>query len=118
MTTGAAPPSGHKGGVQNPPLMFNLVADPAEDQPLDPNSTEYSAAMANIMTWREKFLASVQWVTHQTALGSDPQYAICGAPGSTPINCTLTPENWKPQSVCSNPTCIQRQGLKNQCAEE
>lgn len=113
-TNGAAPPAGRPAGLQDPPLMFNLVVDPAEAAPVSENTTEYTTAMRSILAWKQWHLASVQWVQSQMALGSDPVFAICSNP-SSPINCTLTPENFKPASVCGVEACKQRQGLEQQC---
>jgi len=112
-TTGVAPPGGRPGGLQDAPLMFDLVTDPGENSPINETSTEYASAMVRISAWKKDHLASIEWVTAQTALGSDPSFAICANPNG---NCTSTPENWRPTSVCSVDACKQRQGLEKQCA--
>ena len=40
------------------------------------------------------------------ALGSAREYAVCGAPGSAYVNCTVTPANWAPPSVCGDARCL------------
>lgn len=115
-TTGVAPPAGHSGGKQDPPLMFNLVADPGENDPLVPDSAEYKGAMELIVKWRAAHLKSVTPVPSQNTLGSDEQYAICSKPGKLDKACTINPEHWQPKSVCENEACKQRQGLTKQCS--
>ena len=94
-----------KAGYQDPPLAFDLVADPGEAAPLDPASDAWAAAMAPILAWRDEHLASLDVVPSMNALGSDRRFAICGAPGSVPRNCSLTPENWRPPE-CDVPACV------------
>ena len=112
-TNGEAPPAGRPAGLQEQPLLFNLVSDPGENQPVDEQSPEYVQALKRIAAWREQHIQTVQWVQSQTELGSDPSYAIC-----SPISCNLTPENWQPASVCSVDICKRRQGLVKQCQGE
>eukprot|EP00051_Salpingoeca_urceolata_P005718 m.76364 g.76364 ORF g.76364 m.76364 type:complete len:685 (+) comp14509_c0_seq1:50-2104(+) len=105
-------------GPQNPPLMFNLTADPGETKPLASSSIEYQTAMAVITEARERHLATITIVPNQNGRGSDPQYAFCAnataVPGPFP-NCTISPENWAPKSICSSKACLERSGYPQHC---
>jgi arylsulfatase A len=97
----------HPGGKQPVPLLFNLVADVGERTPISNSSAEYATAMAEISAARAAHLASVQLVPNQNARGTDPSLALCSKPGTTPLNCTLNPENWRPAPICSSAACLQ-----------
>jgi len=117
-TFGADPPQNISGGVQDTPLMFNLISDPGENTPIDSNSKAYAKAMKQMQQFRKDHLATITVVPNQLE-GTAPEYAIChdGHPTATPINCSLTPENWAPAGVCSSEACIKRFGsLKTQCS--
>ena len=108
---GVAPPLPFKPGKQDPPLIFDLVADPGENLPLDSSTDAYKAALKTIGAARDAHLATITPVPDQNGRGSDVRYAVCGAPDSPSTlpawpNCTLTPANWRPAPVCASATCL------------
>ena len=58
----------------DPPLLFDVIADPAESSPLDP--VEYQHAIHTILELTEKHKASIDW-TMPLALATDPKYLPC-----------------------------------------
>jgi hypothetical protein len=95
-TWGVAPPAGSTcrragmGGIASsnraficdPPLMFDLVADPGENTPLSSTSQKYTAALAIIDGAKTKHIASLTPVEDQNGRGSDSHYALCEDPDS------------------------------------
>ena len=89
-------------GKHDPPLLFNLRADPSETYQIDPESYEYARNMATIRAARDKHVASIVPVCSQDRPpcgGNDVAYAVCGDPDSKkkyPFwpKCTTTPEIW------------------------
>eukprot|EP00041_Stephanoeca_diplocostata_P031706 m.993232 g.993232 ORF g.993232 m.993232 type:complete len:693 (+) comp24011_c0_seq3:213-2291(+) len=105
------PPRNIKPGPQEKPVLFNLVADPGENFPVPANSSEYTAAMAILSKARTSHLMTIQPVPNQNGRGTDPAYAMCGAPDSTARfphlpNCTMNPENWAPADICASQACL------------
>ncbi|EGD83674.1 hypothetical protein PTSG_04280 [Salpingoeca rosetta] len=99
-------------GPQDPPLLFDLEADPAETKPIHPKSTEYGLIRLRLEEARLKHLSTISIVPDQMARGSKSEFAICAAPDSKATspawpNCTLTPENWQPAGVCNSTRCLQ-----------
>ncbi len=106
------PPAPHKQGRHDPPLLFDLEADPAEEHPISPHSDAYKAALPSINDARAAHLATITPVPDQMGLGSNPAYAICGAPHSSETlpelpACTLTPDNWRPAPICAMAACLE-----------
>ena len=97
---------GWKPGLQNPPLMFNLVEDPGESAPIDNATDLYKNVLKEISDERAKHIATLDVVPDQMGRGNSNVYAFCSDPTSKPINCTMNPENWKPQSICQTPACL------------
>lgn len=93
-------------GTLDSPLVFDLVEDPSEASPLDNTTKAFADALEAAADFRQTHLASIELVPNQMAMGSDRSHAICGAPGATPVNCTLNPENWAPPSVCGDERCV------------
>jgi len=109
-TNGVAPPHPYKPGLQDPPLLFNLVADPAENSPLASSGDEYKAALAMITAARNTHLDTITPVPDQNGRGSNFSFALCSAPDSQKTHphyprCSLNPENWLPQDICTNKAC-------------
>lgn len=90
--------------LHNPPMLFDLEADPSEKWPLDPVSyADKLNAIAAAKQAHEEELGTPP--PDQIMLGSDAKYAVCGCPNSTLAypaypNCTCSPANWD-VSVCS-----------------
>jgi hypothetical protein len=61
----------------DPPLLFDVVADPAESNPLDPVEFEHVIAKIKELTKRHKH--SIDW-TFPLALASDPKFLPCVDP--------------------------------------
>ena len=104
---GVAPPPPYANGRHDPPLLFDLEADPGENAPLASGSPEYRAAMKTIGAARGKHLATVTPVPDQNGRGSDSQFRLCSRPGTAPHNCTMDPGNWRPQEVCRSEACLK-----------
>eukprot|EP00656_Telonema_subtile_P027035 TRINITY_DN29026_c0_g1_i1.p1 TRINITY_DN29026_c0_g1~~TRINITY_DN29026_c0_g1_i1.p1 ORF type:complete len:267 (+),score=47.30 TRINITY_DN29026_c0_g1_i1:216-1016(+) len=121
-TCGALPPAPYQPGKQNPPLLFNLVLDPAESSPVDNNGSEYHTVMQTIEAAKKAHLATITPVPNQNARGSLPVYAICGVVDSQKEhpewpNCTLSPANWEPASICGSEACLRANpGFQKACA--
>ena len=103
---GAAPPAPYVNGRHDPPLIFNLTADPGENAPLSADGAEYASAMATISTARSAHLATITPVPDQNGRGSSSAYAMCSINGSLPHNCTLNPANWRPAATCESAKCL------------
>lgn len=121
-THGDAPPAPYKPGKQAKPIVFNLVKDPSESHPVAEGSAEYQSAIAIISQGKAAHLATITPVPNQNARGSGAEYAICSDPDSKRKlpnwpNCTSTPSNWEPASVCSSQACLKANpGFKKACA--
>lgn len=99
-------------GKHDPPLMFNVRTDPSETTPVDPNSKEFTDALAAINAARTAHLASVVTVCSQNHppcggnSGPGPfGYAVCGDPDSRKTHpqyppCTSTPGVWARGKPC------------------
>lgn len=92
---------------QGKPLVFNLVDDPTETQPVGPESAAFKLAVAKAVAARKTHIASIIDVPNQNALGNNPDFLICGAPDSPSKypqypNCSLTPQYWN-ISICGSP---------------
>eukprot|EP00469_Lotharella_globosa_P003700 CAMPEP_0167795494 /NCGR_PEP_ID=MMETSP0111_2-20121227/14475_1 /TAXON_ID=91324 /ORGANISM="Lotharella globosa, Strain CCCM811" /LENGTH=513 /DNA_ID=CAMNT_0007689185 /DNA_START=89 /DNA_END=1630 /DNA_ORIENTATION=- len=94
-------------GPQDPPLMFHLDKDPSESHPIAAHGSEYERAMAPISAARAAHLQTIELVPNQNARGSSSAFALCADPTSTPHNCTLNPENWRPAEVCASKSCLE-----------
>ncbi|EDQ92898.1 uncharacterized protein MONBRDRAFT_13963, partial [Monosiga brevicollis MX1] len=99
-------------GPQEPPLVFNLTADPGETTPLTAWTEEYGATLGVLTAAKEAHLATITPVPDQNALGSLPTYTICGEPNSQTVfarfpACTTTPQNWHPIDVCNSQVCLE-----------
>jgi hypothetical protein len=94
-TWGVAPPEGSTcvhagtGGVASgngyicdPPLIFDLAADPSEDAPLHASSAAFKAALEVTTDAKAKHIATLTPVEDQNGRGSDAQYALCEDPNS------------------------------------
>lgn len=101
-------------GLQNPPLLFNLTADPSESHPISSATAEYAAANVTLHAARQRHLATITPVPDQNGRGSDRALAFCGDPHSLERfpqlpNCTLTPANFMPLDICHAPAaCSSR----------
>ena len=100
--------------VCDPPMVFNLVEDPGENEPLAPSSAEYVAALHTIEAAKTAHLATLEPVPDQNGRGSDVQYALCADPDSKSKpatakwpKCTSNPENWHPAEICSSAECLK-----------
>ena len=60
----------------NPPLIFNVLSDPRESTPLDPN--EYSELIGRAQHLLEEHKASVDW-TQPLTLARDHKYLPCSS---------------------------------------
>lgn len=111
-TYGEDPPRPHKGGRQEPPLLFNLDVDGGENSPIDASSQEYQEAMDRIYRARQEHLASIDPnVVDQNGRGSASWAAVCADPDSKSKypqhpNCTISPANWKPEDICTSKACL------------
>eukprot|EP01052_Picozoa_sp_SAG31_P000778 SAG31_NODE_22_length_33849_cov_13.713096_26_plen_268_part_00 len=135
-TWGVAPPSqstcgrAGTGGIASgsayvcdPPLMFDLGADPGENIPMLSSSVAYKTAMATIMAAKTAHLASLEPCVDQNGRGSSPQYALCGDPHSKSKpstakwpRCTSDPENWQPKTICESTACLKANpGFRASC---
>jgi arylsulfatase A-like enzyme len=93
-------------GKQDPPLLFNLTADPTETENIDPKSAEYEALLKKISSARDAHVASIVPVCSQDKPpcgGNDVAYAVCGDPNSKAKypqwpKCTISPDNWAAKS--------------------
>ena len=116
-TMGVAPPAPYKNGRHDPPLLFNLSADPGENVPLSAGA-EYAAAMATINAAKAAHLATITPVPDQNGRGSSSAYALCSVPGTKP-NCTLNPENWAPAPTCDSAACLKANpNFKARCGKK
>ena len=100
-----------EGVIQDPPLLFQIEADPSEQYPLDSKTAEYQHANATIHAAILAHVKGLEPVENQIALGNNNDYAVCGCPtkagfvesteslgaslalGSLP-NCTCDPNNY------------------------
>jgi len=89
-------------GVQDPPLLFNVSADPTETHNINPESAVYKKYITLIRNARAAHMASIIPVCSQDKEpcgGSDIKYAVCGDPDSKkkyPFHprCTISPKTW------------------------
>ena len=87
------------GGLAPGGPLFDVVADPHEDSPLDLTDPANAAIATKIVAARAAHDATVVRVEDQILLGSDDRWALCAAPDSKARyprlpNCTLDPQNW------------------------
>jgi arylsulfatase A len=97
-------------GKQDPPLLFNLSADPSETSNVDSQSAAYTTALATIRAARDAHLATIVPVCSQDkgaaqggCGGNDIKLAVCGDENSKAKypqwpKCTITPANWDAKS--------------------
>lgn len=101
-------------GVQDPPLLFNLTADPSESKPIKSDTHEYAAAMKTLSAARAAHLATIRPVPDQNGRGSNASLAFCANPHSQATYpqlppCTITPANFMPKDICGAPrVCASR----------
>jgi hypothetical protein len=87
----------------DPPLLFDINADPSERHPIWPDDDNYTSIVANITAMRDSFVATVDLsVTNQILLGSNPEYMICCNPLTSPP-CSCSSDNW--DSWVCEPKC-------------
>lgn len=82
----------------DPPLLYNLLNDPSEMYPIDPNSDEYKTAMKDIEDYKATFEKDMVWGNSQIGLGSSKDLNPCANPGCTPFpSCckTQSREKWR-----------------------
>jgi len=92
-------------GKQDPPLLFNISADPSETDQIDATTEEYKAHLAIISAARDAHLATIVPVCSQDKApcgGDNLTYAVCGDPDSQKKypqwpKCTTTPSTWEVQ---------------------
>ncbi|XP_072882273.1 arylsulfatase G isoform X2 [Hemitrygon akajei] len=94
LTGGAKACRGEKGPEQQhePPLIFNLLNDTAEDQPLDPLSLEYHDVFPQIQRMLNIILQDIS--TDNTSLADyshDPAVILCCQPKHVAMNLSITP---------------------------
>jgi hypothetical protein len=83
-----------------PPELYDLIADPHEDNPLNVQaSPSLQAIVKKITAARAAHLTTVVLVEDQILLGHDDNYMLCSDPHSQQKypnypNCTMSPENW------------------------
>lgn len=109
-------------GPQHPPLLFNVATDHGESTPIDPTSALYKSTMSTLTAAREAHLATITPVPNQNGRGSDPNYKFCADPHSKDKyphlpNCTLSPDNWRPSSICASPACVARYDHNKLCKQ-
>ena len=76
----------------DPPLVFNLELDPAEQYPLEPNTTEYESGLAAARAVLQQHEAGLEWYP-QPLLNSSVVVARqpCAKPGCKPFpSCCVT----------------------------
>ena len=66
-------PSRYIQTFHDPPLIYNIEADPSENYPLNPVGADYHAAHLEIMAAKEVHEASLQPQTNEMARGVDPR---------------------------------------------
>lgn len=120
-TNGVEPPAPYKGGLQDPPLLFDVEADVGEDSPIAPGSSEYTEVMAVLTAARSSHLATITPVPNQNARGANYTYTACSDFNSKTKfpkwpECTLSPATWQPAEICSDTVCVDRFKLANACA--
>lgn len=71
--------------AHDPPLLFDLEADPSEHYPLVPGGeTDIPALLERIKKVKERFEASMLFGESQIGKGSDPQLEPCCSPQCRP----------------------------------
>ncbi|XP_061677646.1 arylsulfatase A isoform X2 [Syngnathoides biaculeatus] len=71
--------------AHDPPLLFDLEADPSERYPLVPGGqTDVPALLQRIKKVKERFEASMSFGESQNGKGSDPRLEPCCAPQCSP----------------------------------
>jgi len=88
------------------PVVYNVEHDPSEMYPLDSSSSDYKAAMAEILEAKRVHEATLTPVPNQIGMGMDLKLAVCCKKHHDPIrlswDCTCNPENYHPaEGVCS-----------------
>lgn len=88
----------------DPPLLFDVEADPSEKWPLDPEAFHDQLDVIAKAKRRHELQLGIP-PQDEILKGSDPRFAVCGCPNSTVDlpqypNCTCNPENWQ-LDVCS-----------------
>jgi arylsulfatase A len=94
-------------GPKNPPLLFNLSADPSETTNVDPSTEVYAAQMKIIRAAQQQHLQSIEPVCSQNygpeqggCGGVNISYGVCGDKESKAKypqwpKCTITPATWE-----------------------
>ena len=96
----------NNGKFHDPPLIYDLDADPGENFPLAEASDDYKAARAAIEAHVEDHKSKLIEVPNQMAYGTNPDLKVCCDPDSKekyPMlpECTCNPENFHDVFVCS-----------------
>ncbi|XP_076125187.1 arylsulfatase A [Alosa pseudoharengus] len=68
----------------NPPLLFDLEADPSENYSLSPDDPEVAGLLQQIQQLRDDFQASMVFGESQVDRGTDPALEPCCTPTCTP----------------------------------
>jgi len=100
--------------VHASPVVYNVDHDPSEMYPLDSSSSEYKAAMSEILAAKIVHEATLTPVPNQIGMGMNPRYSVCCKKDQfdpLKMSCNCNPENWHPsEGVCSpvyDPTFVE-----------
>merc|ERR1712013_338757 len=96
--------------IRDPPLLFDLAADPKEQNPISSESARYREAMPRMERERARMEQSVDYAhtVNEVLRGTDEEFVLCCDERSQLKwpqfpKCTCNPENWQ-QFVCE-PVC-------------
>ena len=97
--------------IRDPPLLFNVDRDPAEQFPISVDTEIYKGMIQYMTKKRDEMEATIDYdsIVNQVQLGFKDEYVLCCDPFSQTLYpeypaCTCNPENWE-QFVCQ-PVCL------------